>query len=212
MSSLQAIIFDLEGTIIDTETIWDEAAVEFLKRHDRVYDRARTKHLLMGGSIAAGAKLMQDQYQFEGDPQALATQRRDIFEELLKRNIRFIDGFKTFFAQVKPSYKLAIATSMERRFLADVDEQLGLVSMFDHHVYSIEDIGFIPKPQPNIFLHAARHLGVDPSCCLVIEDAPKGIQAANAAGMRSVGITTSVPRNLLVEADQIVDKFSEISL
>ena len=212
MNSLLAIIFDLEGTIIDTENIWDEASAEFLRRHNRVYDRAATKHLLMGGSIAAGAVLMRDQYKFEGGADVLATERRNIFEELLRRDITFITGFQDFYKLVRPRYKLAIATSMERRFLQDVDKSLQLFDLFDGHVYSIEDIGFIPKPNPDIFLHTASHLGISPASCLVIEDAPKGVQAAKAAGMQAVGITTSVSGELLTGADQIVNHFSEIKL
>lgn len=212
MKSIQAIIFDLEGTIIDTEPVWDDTAVEFLKRHNRAYDRHATKHLLMGGTIEAGARIMRDQYGFEGDPAVLAQERRDIFEELLAREVTFIPGFEVFHAQVSPHYKLAIGTSMEHRFLRDVEKRLHLSKFFGPHIYSIEDIGFIPKPQPDIFLHAARKLGVDPANCLVIEDAPHGVAAAKAAGMHAVALTTSTTANRLTEADQIVNHYSEINL
>jgi beta-phosphoglucomutase len=101
---------------------------------------------------------------------------------------------------------------MERHFLQDVDQRLQLFEMFNGHVYSIEDIGFIPKPKPDIFLYTATQLGVNPVNCAVIEDAPNGIQAANTANMRSIGITASVSRELLVMAGIIVDSFAEIKL
>jgi beta-phosphoglucomutase len=204
----KAILFDLEGTIIDTEPIWDECAIEFLKRHGRVYDRAATKHLLMGGSIADGAIIMRDQYKFKGDPETLAAERRDIFEQLLQREISFIPGFEAFYDQVKTRYKTAIATSMERRFIQDVDQRLHLSKLFENHLYSIEDIGFVPKPNPDIFLHAAGQIGADPTDCLVIEDAPHGVEAAHRAGMQCVAITITTTRERLAAANQIVDQYS----
>lgn len=212
MNSLKAIIFDLEGTIIDTEPIWDECAVEFLRRHGRVYDREATKHLLMGGSITGGAALLRDQYQLEGDVETLGQERRDIFEQLLQREVTFIPGFETFYDHVKTQYKTAIATSMERRFIKDMDGRLHLTRLFQGQVYSIEDIGFIAKPNPDIFLHAAKQLDVDPAHCLVIEDAPHGVEAAHRAGMQCTAITITTTRERLSPADQIVDHYSEIDL
>ena len=160
MKPIKAVIFDLEGTIIDTEDIWDDCAVEFLKRHGHVYNRETTKHLLMGGSIAGGAAIMRDLYGFEGDAETLGAERRAIFEELLQREVTFTPGFEDFYAKIRDTHKTAIATSMERRFIHDVDQRLHLNQLFDGHIYSIEDIGFIAKPNPDIFLHAAKAIGI----------------------------------------------------
>jgi len=212
MKPIKAVIFDLEGTIIDTEDIWDDCAVEFLKRHGHVYNRETTKHLLMGGSIAGGAAIMRDLYGFEGDAETLGAERRAIFEELLQREVTFTPGFEDFYAKIRDTHKTAIATSMERRFIHDVDQRLHLNQLFDGHIYSIEDIGFIAKPNPDIFLHAAKAIGIDPAECLAIEDAPHGVEAAKRAGMRVAAITYTTPRAKLVAADQIVGQFSEIKL
>jgi beta-phosphoglucomutase len=217
MKPIKAIIFDLEGTIIDTEEIWDECAKQFLKRHDRIWDREATKHLLMGGTITGGAVIMRDQYKFEGDPatltpEVLGAERRAIFEELLGREVEFTPGFREFYDRIQPTYQLAIATSMERQFLNDVDQRLHLTKLFHHHIYSIQDIGFVPKPEPDIFLHTAAQLGAEPAECLVVEDAPLGVEAARRAGMRVAAITFTSTRERLAAADQIVDHFSEIKL
>lgn len=208
----KAIIFDLEGTIIDTEPVWDDCAVEFLRRHGHVYNRDATKHLLMGGSIQDGAVTMRDQYGFEGDPEALAAERREIFESLLAREITFVPGFEAFYAQVKTKYPTAIGTSMERRFISDVDQRLHLTQLFGKHIYSIEDIGFIAKPNPDIFLHAAKQLGVAPTDCLVIEDSPHGVEAAHRAGMQCAAIIYTTTKERLAAADQVVNHYSKIKL
>jgi|SRR6185369_9085386 len=212
MKSFQAILFDLEGTIIDTETIWDECGKEFLRRHDRVYDRALTKHLLLGRTLPEGAAIMQKQYNFDGDPQVLGAERRTIFQELIEDEVKFMPGFTDFFARIKPSYPVAIATSLEHAFIKAIDHKLHLADLFGEHIYSIDDVGHIGKPSPDIFLYAAKKLSTDPEVCLVIEDAPNGVEAAHRAGMKVVALTATLSADHLKDADQIVDHFSEITL
>ena len=214
MTKYAAIIYDLDGTIVDTETIWDECSVEFLGRHGHVYDKQATKHLTMGGTLEGGAAILRDHHGFTGDAAALAQERREIFAELLQRDVQFIPGFLDFHAKVRTTHKTAIGTSMERPFIASVERRLQLTQYFGEHIYSIADIGFIPKPHPDIFLYAAKQLGVDPATCLVIEDAPKGVQAAKAAGMACAALTTSTSHARLAEAgaDQVVNHYSHILL
>lgn len=161
-----AILFDLEGTIIDTETIWDECSTEFLRRHGHTYNLEETKHLMMGRTLEEGAAILRDHHGFEGNPKELAQERREIFGEL------------------------------------------------GEHIYSIADIGFLAKPKPDIFLYAAKKLGVDPASCLVLEDAPHGVTAARAAGMDCAAVTFSTTRERLTAAgaDQVVDAFDQITL
>lgn len=209
-----ALLFDLEGTIIDTEAIWDECSTEFLRRRGHTYNPHATKHLMMGGTLEKGAAILRDHYGFAGDAQELAQERREIFGDLLERDIEFVAGFEEFFTTVRDKYPVAIATSMERPFLARVERHLKLSGYFGNHIYSIADIGFVAKPSPDIFLYAASRLSVNPDKCLVFEDAPHGVTAAKAAGMDCVAITTSTTRERLetAGADQIVDLYSEIRL
>lgn len=214
MSQYSAIIYDLDGTIVDTEKVWDTAAHEFLRRHGHVYNRAATKHLMMGGTLEQGAVILRDYYGFTGTPTALANERRQIFTDLLKQAVKFIPGFTGFHASLKATHKMAIGTSMERAFIAMIEHHLQLSHYFGDHIYSIEDIGFIAKPHPDIFLYAAKQLGVDPADCLVIEDAPNGVLAAKAAGMACAALTTSTTPERLIDAgaDQIVRSYAEIGL
>lgn len=209
-----AILFDLEGTIIDTETIWDECSTEFLRRHGHAYNLEETKHLMMGRTLEEGAAILRDHHGFTGDAKALAQERREIFAELLEKEVQFEPGFEDFFAKIKSDYPVAIATSMERPFLAKVEHHLHLSEYFGEHIYSIADIGFIAKPSPDIFLYAAKKLGVDPASCLVLEDAPHGVTAAKAAGMDCAAVTFSTTRERLTAAgaDQVVDAFDQIKL
>jgi len=209
---IKAILFDLEGTVIDTEPIWSETDVEFLGGHGLTYNEVDIKPRVMGKNLREVISLYQRDYGLKGDPAELVAERRAIFKRLLEREIAFIPGFQEFFAHVRPHYQTAIATSMERGYIATVDQTLFLNKLFDGHIYSIEDIGFVSKPNPDIFLYAARELNVAPEHCLVIEDAPNGVEAAHRAGMRVVALTTSTTREHLTSADQVVDRYAEIKL
>lgn len=212
MSEIEAIIFDMEGVVVDTESLWDEVAKLFLGRRGLVYDRATLKPLMMGKTMEEGIRIWQDHYGFNGNIQKQAEERRQIVREVFIKDVKFIPGFLEFYELIKSEYKTAIATSSEREFLKLFDQRLNLTGLFGNHIYSIADIGHISKPNPDIYLYAAKKIGVTPSVSVGIEDAPNGIEALRRAGMRSIAITTSTTREELSAADLVVDSFSEIDL
>lgn len=209
---LDAIIFDGEGIVVDTEAIWDRGQREFLERRGLVYDRERIKPLLTGRSVLEGVHIMQREYGFSGEPEALAAERIAIVKDLFAQEVKFIEGFEAFFRQVRDRYKTCIATAMAEDLLAVVDRRLGLSRLFDGHIFSLADVGYRSKPNPDLFLYAAARLGSRPANCLVIEDAPHGIEAARRAGMRCVALTTTYRREQLAAADLVTDGYPEIDL
>jgi beta-phosphoglucomutase-like phosphatase (HAD superfamily) len=142
----------------------------------------------------------------------MGNERGEIVEELFKDDVNFIPGFIDFYEKIKTDFKSAVATSLQRNFLEDGDKRLHLLKLFNGNVFSISDIGLISKPNPDIFLYAARKLNSPPENCLVIEDAPNGIESAKRAKMKCIAITTTFDRSKLTEADQIVNSYSEINL
>ena len=130
----------------------------------------------------------------------------------LYEQIELMPGFLDFFAKIKPKYKAAVATSSNIDLFNILDKKFSITQLFENHVYFLKDVNNVSKPEPDIFLYAAKMLATAPSESLVIEDAPLGIEAAKKAGMRSVGLTSSYPRETLAQATQIVDKFEEINL
>ncbi len=209
---LDAIIFDGEGIVVDTETIWDRGQQEFLRRRGLVYDRDRIKPLITGRSVVEGVRIMQREYGFSGDPEPLARERIEIVKGLFEREVKFIDGFEAFYRRVRDQYKTCIATAMAEDLLAVVDRRLGLSRLFDGHIFSLADVGYRSKPNPDIFLYAASQLNCRPADCVVIEDAPHGIEAARRAGMRCIALTTTYRREKLEAADLVVGSYPEIDL
>ena len=209
---LRAIIFDLEGVIIDTESLWDKASAQFLRNHGFLYQREKVKPLMMGRTIEEGIRVLQEIYGFTGDIKQQAQERRDIAKKLFEKNITFISGFKQFYKTVVKNYETAIATSLERGYLNSVSKKLKLSALFKSHIYSIADIGYISKPNPDIFLYASSKLGIVPFECLVIEDSPHGVEAAKRAGMKCVAITTSLSAEHFTDTNSVVDHFRDIDL
>lgn len=208
---IKAIIFDADGVIFDNEDLWDKGQTVFLARRGKIYDRALTKHRLTGRSLPEGVKVMQQQYGFTGDPEVLGRERLDIMKELYDQ-VQLMPGFLEFYASIKNSYKTAVATSSNPLLFEILDKKFGVTKLFSSHVYFLKDVNNVSKPEPDIFLYAAKMLGTDPEEALVIEDAPLGVEAAKSAGMKCVGLMSSYPKETLIKADQIVAKFSEINL
>jgi beta-phosphoglucomutase len=207
------IIFDADGVILDSEKLWDQGQEEFLKRRGFEYHRDRIKHLMTSTSPAEGVRVMQKFYGFGGDPEILAVERISIVKNLFETRLEFVTGFAEFFGKIiSGKYKTCVATSLDNRLLAIADRKLGLSGLFGTNIYTIAEVGYKGKPDPAIFLYAASKLGSNPANCLVIEDSPYGITAAKRAGMRCAALTTTYPRELLGEADQVAGSFAEIGL
>ncbi|HEY0510552.1 MAG TPA: HAD family phosphatase [Thermoanaerobaculia bacterium] len=213
MNGIEAVLFDCDGVVLDSETVWDRCEAEFLSRRGIAFDVARTKPLITGLSQRAGVLLLQEQYGVEGDPDALVRERLEIIRGLFAREVRFTPGFPEFYeGKVRGRYATCIATSMPEELFAVADRKLGIARFFDGRVYFPSDVGGRAKPEPDIFLYAAARLGTRPERCLVIEDSPRGLEAARRAGMTSIGLATTHGPEMLGEADRVVTGFADIEL
>lgn len=208
---IKAIIFDAEGVVVDTEKLWDSSQDILLGNRGLIYDRNYLKPRMAGQTLLEGARLMVEYYGLAEEPETVAKQRHEIIHKLFEEDISFIRGFESFIQWIKStSLQYGIATAMNRTLMEKVEIKLRLKKCFGDHIYHIEDVGNKSKPNPDVFLLAADKLGVEPADCLVIEDAPHGIEAARRAGMQSAGLVTTFGKELLQDADIIADDFDEI--
>jgi HAD superfamily hydrolase (TIGR01509 family) len=210
---IHAILFDCDGVVLDSETVWDQCETEFLRRRGIAFDAARTKPLITGLGQIPSVLLLQEQYGVAGDPEELVRERLEIIRELFEREVRFTPGFPEFFEEkVRGRYKTCIATSMPEELFAVADRLLGLSRYFEGRVYFPSHVGGRAKPEPDIFLYAAAQLGEPPEHCLVIEDSPRGLEAARRAGMDSIGLATTHEPELLAGAGRVARSFAEIRI
>jgi HAD superfamily hydrolase (TIGR01509 family) len=132
---------------------------------------------------------------------------------MYRLHVAFIDGFLAFHAVVSArGLARCVATASDPVLLAIAKERLDLDSLFPDGIFTIAQVENRSKPDPAIYRFAVAQLGVPPSECLAIEDAPDGITAAKAAGVRCIGIATTVAAHHLRAADAVVSSFAEIDL
>jgi beta-phosphoglucomutase len=133
--------------------------------------------------------------------------------DLYQKNVCFIEGFQQFHMQVKEAQlKTGIATNADDVTLKITNSILNLEQFFGEHIYSISQVNYICKPDPAIYLLAAKKLNVDPKECIAIEDSAHGIEAAKKAGIFCIGINTGKNRANVQHSDLIIDSYDELEL
>ncbi|MFA0759429.1 MAG: hypothetical protein PVTTEEND_001822 [Candidatus Fervidibacter sp.] len=144
---------------------------------------------------------------------AWSERKEALYRQLAAGKLTPLPGARELVRALKGAgFRLAIASSTPRQNIAFALEQIGMADAFDALV-GAEDVTK-GKPDPEVFLTAAKRLGVPPERCIVFEDAIAGVIAAKRGGMKCVAVTTTNPRDALVEAgaDLVVDSLSELSL
>jgi HAD superfamily hydrolase (TIGR01509 family) len=185
LSAIQAVVFDLDGVLVDSEHVWDEVREELAReRGGRWHDRAQAD--MMGMSSPEWSRYMHDVVGLVEAPE-------DINDEVVRRllaryafELPLIDGAVEAVERLAGSFRLAVASSSNRTVIDAVLAESGLAPLF-HATVSSEEVAR-GKPAPDVFLEAARRLDVAPRACAAIEDSTNGIRAAHAAGMRVVAI------------------------
>lgn len=189
MSTL-ALIFDMDGTMIDSMPWHAKAWVEFCRQQSIDIDLPDLMRRTTGRN---GAECMQELLGREVSSEeswALIHAKETIYREIFSPVFSEVAGFKAFAKlAAAQGLKVGVGTAGDRHNIAFAFERLAMEPLPLAVVGG--DEGLPGKPEPAIFLEAARRLGIDPSACIVFEDAPFGIEAARRAGMRAVAVCTT---------------------
>jgi pseudouridine 5'-phosphatase len=181
------VIFDLDGTLVDTEPLYTQAAESILARFGKVFDFG-IKRQIMGGGPLAGARFVVEHLGLPITPEQYLAEREVILREACKTATAMPGAIQLIDALHARGIPLAIGTSSSRELcqLKLAPQPFG--ARF-HTITCSDDPGVASaKPAPDIFLAAARGLGAAPERCLVFEDTPKGVAAARAAGMEVIAV------------------------
>jgi beta-phosphoglucomutase len=212
----EAIIFDLDGTIIDTSHIWHTATKQLLITKGAAYSDQLHDELnksIHGLALDKVCALIKDQFQWNESLEQIIAEKKRIADNLYREKITFIPGFLEFYDSLHTyGLKKAVATNADTETVLLVNQAVELDKYFGSHVYNIAHVNNICKPDPAVYIYAAKQLDVDPRNCLVIEDSAHGIRAAQAAGMFCIGINTSHSYTQVQHAHKIVNTYQEIVL
>jgi HAD superfamily hydrolase (TIGR01509 family) len=204
-----ALIFDMDGLLVDSEPVSEIAMDRFLARRMLETDHDLMQQLL-GRRLPEAITIVKAWYDLDGDVTAMTEEYADVRLNALREGMPVMPGAREIIAWAKElGLPCALATSSLRSH-ADVSlEAAGLTGQFDAEATGNEVTN--GKPAPDLFLLAAGRLGVAPSRCLVFEDAPAGVQAARAAGMQVVWIPNDYSRSLAmpVEPDWVAGSLVE---
>jgi beta-phosphoglucomutase family hydrolase len=199
----QALIFDMDGTIVDNMAYHQAAWVDFFRRRGRALDEADF-FLRTAGRL--GHEILREFIEpalSAEDCERLHAAKDEVYRELYGPHLRTIAGFERLIADAKRAgAACAVATAASSANVRFTLDGLDLRRHFDA-VVGGADVAR-GKPHPDVFLKAAAACGVAPEHCIVFEDAPLGVEAARRAGMRAVVLTTTMPAQAFAGFDNVI--------
>ncbi|MBM3875550.1 MAG: HAD family phosphatase [Verrucomicrobia bacterium] len=196
--SLTAVIFDLDGVIVDSEPVHERAFRDVFAAIGHAATHGVHFPDYYGKSDVTVWKDFVARHRPPEPLDELVEQKQRRFLEILRESKPVFDALPALVASLAGRFKLAVASGSPH---VVIDAVLGMEDLRRRFgaVVSADDVAR-GKPAPDVFLEAARRLGVAAAACCVIEDSVAGVQGARAAGMQVIGITTSFPREALAAA------------
>ena len=182
---IDAVVFDLDGVLLDSEQLWDEAREQLAReRGGRWHDHAQRD--MMGMSSLEWSRYMHETIGLPEPPEVISREVVERLTALYRERLPSIPGAKEAVERLAADYKLGLASSSNRELIDLALELLGVAHLFAATVSS-EEVAR-GKPAPDVYLEAARRLGIEPARAAAVEDSQNGILAAKAAGMRVIAI------------------------
>jgi HAD superfamily hydrolase (TIGR01509 family) len=182
---IDAVVFDLDGVVVDSEQVWDDVREQLAKeRGGRWHEGAQAD--MMGMSSPEWSAYMHDEIGLAETPEEINDEVVRRMLERYRERLPLIPGAVDAVRRLAPVFRLGVASSSNRPLIETVLEQAGVDDLFAA-VVSSEEVAR-GKPAPDVYLEAAKRLGVEPGRAAAIEDSSNGIRAAHAAGMRVIAL------------------------
>ena len=185
-----AVLWDMDGTLVDTEPYWIQAEHELVGAHGGHWSHEKALKLV-GNDLLTSARIIRDEGPVDLAPELIVDLLLERVVELVRERVPWQPGALELLASLRAAaVPCALVTMSYEVFAAEVTRQAPAGS-FDTMVTG--DQVARGKPDPEAYLTAASRLGVDPEKCMAIEDSPTGIAAALASGARTLGVEAVVP-------------------
>jgi HAD superfamily hydrolase (TIGR01509 family) len=209
--AIEAVVFDLDGVLVQSEEVWDGVREAYVRERGGRYDE-EVQRALMGMSSTEWSRYLHEDAGVPEEPRAI---NDEIVRRMLSAytdHLPLIDGAVEAVQRLAARYPLGLASSSNRELIDAVLRVAGLAQYFRATVSS-EEVAH-GKPAPDVYLEAARRLGVEATHCAAVEDSHGGIRSAKAAGMRVIAIPNpSYPpdEESLAQADVTIRSLDELT-
>ena len=182
---IDAVVFDMDGVLIASDEVWDEVREAYVRERGGRYDD-EVQRAMMGMSSVEWSQYLHDVAGVPDEPAAINDEVVRRMLDTYREHLPLMDGAVDAVERLAARYPLGLASSSNRALIDAVLLMAGLTPFFAATVSSEE----VPrgKPSPDVYLEAARRLGVDAQQCAAVEDSHGGIRSAKAAGMRVIAI------------------------
>jgi HAD superfamily hydrolase (TIGR01509 family) len=206
-----AVIFDLDGVLLDSEQVWNRAKEELVReRGGRWHDGAPRD--MMGMSSPEWSNYLRDELGVDLDPGAISDDVVARVERIYREELPLLDGAAEAVERLAARWPLGLASSSNREI---IDLFLELSRLGPHFAVTIssEEVAR-GKPAPDVYLEVAGRLGAEPGACVAIEDSENGIRAARAAGTRVLALPNPhypPEPDALAEADEVIGSLHELT-
>ena len=208
---IDAVVFDLDGLLLETEEIWDEVREALARERGGRWSESAQRDM-MGMSSPEWSRYMHDIVGLREPPEEINDLVVQRMAERYRSHLPLLPGAVQAVERIAARWALAVASSSNRQLIDLVLELSGLAKHFRATVSS-EEVAR-GKPAPDVYVEAARRLGVEPTRAAAIEDSDAGIRSAAGAGMRVVAIPNrSFPpgEEALARADVVVDSLADLT-
>ena len=209
---IEAVIFDMDGVLVDSEVYWDKSRVEFARDRGQVWTDD-LQRLAMGRSTVGWAQVMQDNLALDESIDAIIAEMKARVIAHYQERMPTRPGALTSVARMKRHFRVGLASGSPTEIIQAVLRITGLDQIFEVMIYGDE----VPrgKPAPDIYLEALKQLGVGPAVSLGIEDSANGLRALKAAGMAAVAAPSPgfpLPADMLALADAHISTLEDFTV
>jgi HAD superfamily hydrolase (TIGR01509 family) len=212
VGDVQAVVFDLDGVLVDSEQLWDAVRRGIAKEAGRPWPAEATR-AMQGMSTAEWSAYLTDAVGVPGEPEEVATAVIDRLAAQYQEGLPLLPGAIHVVQRLGIRWPLGLASSSPRRLINTVLESAGLTHQFQVSV-STEEVA-AGKPSPAVYQTVVQRLGVHPSQTVAIEDSSNGLRSAAAAGLGVLAVPNHAyppEADALALADVVVESLDEITV
>jgi HAD superfamily hydrolase (TIGR01509 family) len=182
---MSAVIFDMDGVLVDSEAVWDDVRKRFVEEKGGQWQEGAQRDM-MGMSSVEWSRYVRDRLGVDMDPEEISREVADRVADVYREKLPLLPGAVEAVTSLAEEWPLGLASSSNRHVIVLVLDLAGIADAFKATVSS-EEVG-AGKPAPDVYLEAAKRLSVDPAACVAIEDSTNGIRSAHAAGMAVIAV------------------------